>query len=81
MSVELDLSELAQAYSEIVGTPAAVRVVLDGGSWSLSLHPTGGVYDDRGLVVVDRSLSKAIEVAQSSVLTFARKKRIEEVEK
>lgn len=78
MAVDKDLAELGQAYSEILGTPVAVRLVLVDNAWSVSLHPTGGVYDDRGLVVVDRTLSKAIEVSQGAVLTLARKKRIEE---
>jgi hypothetical protein len=78
MAVERDLSELGQAYSELVGSPVAVRVILVGGSWSVSLTSTGWVYDDGGISITDRTLSKAIEVAQKTVLVLARKKRIKE---
>jgi hypothetical protein len=78
MAVERDLLELGQAYSELVGSPVAVRVILVGGSWSVSLTSTGWVYDDGGISITDRTLSKAIEVAQKTVLVLARKKRIKE---
>jgi hypothetical protein len=78
MDVERDLLEIGQAYSELVGTPAAVRVILVGGSWSVSLTATGWIYDDGGISITDRTLSKAIEVAQKSVLVLARKKKIKE---
>lgn len=78
MGVERDLSELGQAYSELVGSPVAVRVILVGGSWSVSLTSTGWVYDDGGISITDLTLSKAIEVAQKTVLVLARKKRIKE---
>ena len=76
MAVETDLSDLGQAYSELVGSPVAVRVILVGGSWSVSLTATGWVYDDGGISITDRTLSKAIEVAQKTVLVLARKEKI-----
>lgn len=78
MTVERDLSELGQAYSELVGSPVAVRVILVGGSWSISLTAAGFVYDDGGISITDRTLSKAIEVAKKTVLILARKKKIKE---
>jgi hypothetical protein len=78
MDVERDLLELGQAYSELVGSPVAVRVILVGGSWSVSLTATGWVYDDGGISITDRTLSKAIEVAQKTVLVLARKEKIKE---
>jgi hypothetical protein len=78
MTVQRDLIELGQAYSELVGKTVAVRVALIDGSWTISLHPTGEVYDDRSVVVSDRTLGKTIEITQGAIRTLAFRKRIEE---